>query len=58
MSTPVPATRAGTCDCCTAAYRPGTSIVWDSTVGGWVLRDHLSAGSRQRRTTSGSAARR
>jgi hypothetical protein len=47
MSAPVPATRAGRCDCCSTAYRAGTPIVWDSVVAGWVLAGHRSAGSRR-----------
>lgn len=47
MSAPVPATRAGNCDCCSTAYRAGTPIVWDSVVAGWVLAGHRSAGSRR-----------
>jgi hypothetical protein len=46
MSTPVPATRAGRCDCCSAAYPAGTHIVWDSLVAGWVLAGHRSVASR------------
>ena len=47
MSAPVPATRAGNCDCCSSPYRAGTPIVWDSVVAGWVLAAHRSAGSRR-----------
>ena len=47
MSAPVPATRAGNCECCSTAYRAGTPIVWDSVVAGWVLAAHRSAGSRR-----------
>ena len=47
MSAPVPATRAGSCDCCSTPYRAGTPIVWDSVVAGWVLAPHRSAGSRR-----------
>ena len=47
MTAPVPATRAGRCDCCTTPYRAGTPIIWDSVVSGWVLAAHRSAGSRR-----------
>ena len=47
MTAPVPATRAGRCDCCTTPYRAGTPIIWDSVVSGWVLAGHRSAGSRR-----------
>ena len=43
MSAPVPATRAGRCDCCSTPYRAGTPIVWDTVVSGWVLAGHRSA---------------
>ncbi len=42
----IPATRAGTCECCTFAYPAGTPIIWDRVVAGWVLLSHRSAGSR------------
>jgi len=47
MSAPVPATRAGRCDCCFTPYRAGTPIVWDTVVSGWVLAGHRSAASRR-----------
>lgn len=47
MSSPVPATPAGVCECCSTPYRAGAPIVWDSVVGGWVLPSHRSAGSRR-----------
>ena len=49
MTTSVPATRAGHCDCCTTAYASGEAIIWDSGVRGWVLVHHESAASRNRR---------
>ncbi len=46
MSSPVPATRFGRCDCCSTPYSAGTPIVWDPAVSGWVLAHHRSAAGR------------
>lgn len=46
MSKAVPATRSGTCQCCSSSYPPGTPIVWDRGVVGWVLAGHRSVASR------------
>ena len=58
MTTPVPATRSGRCDCCTTAYASGELILWDSGVRGWVLVPHESAASRNRRAPAEPVRRR